>query len=167
MQAKGYPDLSTRTFLNLVQSTHPALPIFILTDYDPDGINIFSCYRFGSDALSHETQANDLIATWLGVKTEHVLERQSAMSHYGVSQTSANLSTSCLGSVLALTGRDRKLARRALNRVTERDSDDAGVRRELQLMLLLNTKSEIQSLDDAGNLDHWLDREILSHLLYD
>lgn len=141
--------------------------MFILTDYDPDGISIFSCYRFGSDALSHETQANDLRATWLGVKTEHVLVRQSAMSPSGVSQTSAGSSANCLESVSSLSGRDRKLACRALSRASERNSGDGDIRREFQLMLMLNVKTEIQSLDEAGNLEHWLDHEILSHLLYD
>lgn len=68
--------------------------------------------------------------------------------------------------MLPLSVRDRKLACRVLSKASERDGDEGGVRRELQMMLMLNSKAEIQSLDETGNLEHWLDREILSYLLY-
>lgn len=56
-QAKGYPDLTSRSFLHYVNANNPNLPILGLMDLDPDGVSILRCYRHGSKRLSHEVDA--------------------------------------------------------------------------------------------------------------
>lgn len=47
LQAKGYPDVSTRLLLKKISDwTH--VPIYGLMDADPHGIEIFCVYKFGS-----------------------------------------------------------------------------------------------------------------------
>ncbi|KAH8859322.1 Meiotic recombination protein SPO11 [Schistosoma japonicum] len=46
--AKGYPDLTARQFLALLNYTHPNIPMFGLFDADPHGINVFCTYKFGT-----------------------------------------------------------------------------------------------------------------------
>lgn len=46
-QGKGYPDMNTRLILNKLRELH-TLPIHIVTDADPYGIEIMLTYRHGS-----------------------------------------------------------------------------------------------------------------------
>ncbi|KAG6407426.1 hypothetical protein SASPL_130417 [Salvia splendens] len=46
-QGRGYPDIPTRRFLNLLVGTLH-LPVYCLVDCDPYGIDILVTYRFGS-----------------------------------------------------------------------------------------------------------------------
>lgn len=53
--AKGYPDVNTRVLLNrLEKDLH--IPIYILVDADPHGIEIMCTYKFGSLHLVHNSQ---------------------------------------------------------------------------------------------------------------
>lgn len=59
-----------------------------------------------------------------------------------------------------LTPRDRLCAVRMLRKdfqTEDVDFEHLLMRRELQIMLLLGTKAEIQSLDDSGDITPWLD----------
>lgn len=47
-QAKGYPDLSTRQFVNMIYTKYPSLPFYALVDADPHGVCIYLTYKFGS-----------------------------------------------------------------------------------------------------------------------
>ncbi|KAI4481968.1 hypothetical protein M0804_008987 [Polistes exclamans] len=64
---KGYPDIATRMLIKLL-SEKVNLPIYILVDADPFGVDIMCVYRFGSSNLS---KRNDNLACpairWLGV----------------------------------------------------------------------------------------------------
>lgn len=182
-KAKGYPDLTTRSFLHLIHEQRSEMPIFVLTDFDPDGLNIFRCYRFGSDALAHESTAYNTGVRWLGMQARHVhdfnatlqnsppsLERPSNGSQSGTGSRASIASTTCRDPVCQLTSRDRKAVKGALERVSARYSDDVEMvrlRRELQVMLLMGVKAEIQWLDDAGNITEWLDRNIATMLSSD
>lgn len=67
MTAKGYPDVNTRLLLKKLQN-FLGIPMYILVDADPHGIEIFFTYRFGSMRMSHLTK--DLAISnmkWLGV----------------------------------------------------------------------------------------------------
>ncbi|XP_072394871.1 uncharacterized protein mei-W68 [Diabrotica undecimpunctata] len=64
---KGYPDLNTQLFLRKLWTTM-ALPVFILVDADPHGIQIMLNYKFGSFKnahLSHHLAVPK--AKWIGV----------------------------------------------------------------------------------------------------
>lgn len=66
-QAKGFPDLITRTFLHTIYSIRPQLPIYALVDYDPDGIAIMRTYKYGSQGLNHEENITIPPLRWLGI----------------------------------------------------------------------------------------------------
>lgn len=76
-------------------------------------------------------------------------------------------STSCQEPISYLTGKDRTAAVRILGRITNdesQDDDAPEARRELQTMLMLGCKAEIEWLDDSGNLNEWLEEQISAAL---
>ncbi|KAJ8127986.1 hypothetical protein O1611_g5650 [Lasiodiplodia mahajangana] len=175
--AKGYPDLSTRQFLHKFHSTFPMIPMFGLTDFDPDGIKIMLTYRNGSRSLQHEenTTLNQLL--WIGPRSSDILGHQESPSaepnqadgfhhtssqQFSLSQADASPCPSIALSpdkvTLPLKAADRRLATRLLSAlVEENDPGSLDFIRELQVMLMLNTKAEIQAVDEAGDLSAWLD----------
>jgi len=68
--------------------------------------------------------------------------------------------------VLRLTARDRRIAVKMLERPTfAEDGPEPIWRRELQIMLMLNTKAEIQHLSGReGGLEEWLQDKLLVEL---
>lgn len=63
--------------------------------------------------------------------------------------------------MMALTATDRKKAQRLLGNMTADthegwEPEQSEQMRELQLMLMLNLKAEIQAMDDMGDLSTWL-----------
>lgn len=138
--AKGYPDISTRAMLRFLSFSSPqngfcAPPVYAMVDFDPDGIAILSTYKYGSKALAHETSHMSLPQIqWLGLCSEHVLSGEATHAEQGL---------------LTLTARDRKKARSMLGwQVLE---GDESLRRELQAMLMLNFKAELQLLDATSD----------------
>jgi meiotic recombination protein SPO11 len=125
-----------------------------MVDFDPDGLSILSTYKHGSLALAHEN-ANHRVPhlQWLGLRSTHL---DAAMSDVHASQE-----------LMALTKRDRLMARRMLEREAFREcggeeedraaSSMTSPRTELQRMLVLNTKAELQVLDAIpGGVDQVL-----------
>lgn len=138
---KGYPDLATRAFLCFISAPSPqngfaSPPVYGLADFDPDGLAILSTYKHGSIALAHE---NAYLRTpqlqWLGLRSEHIV--------LGVDNVHASQG------LLTLTTRDRARARKMLERacLKQDDGDDSHLQTELQIMLMLNRKAELQLLD--------------------
>ncbi|KAF4967263.1 hypothetical protein FSARC_5175 [Fusarium sarcochroum] len=166
--AKGYPDLTTRSFLNFVHTRYPQLPIMGLFDYDPDGVKILRCYRYGSDRLSHEADLGTPTLQWLGIKSAHLVRDHTAPASVGSGPSSQSsqvsiTSTSCRDPVSYLSARERTMAVSVLKKITSSSSNDIEVsemRRELQLMLVLGVKAEIEWLDESGDICSWLDGEI-------
>lgn len=176
--AKGYPDLSTRQFLHKLHAAFSAVPIFGLVDFDPDGIKILLTYKNGSRSLQHEEQATATRLSWIGPKSDDVFgcyhprsliadSNQTDVSGLipneplSLFQTSAPpypTQFSLVEVTLPLKVRDRKLAVRLLSAtVGKEDVESLDFVRELQVMLLLNTKAEIQAVDEAGDLSIWLE----------
>lgn len=131
--AKGYPDLASRAMLRLLSCASPqngftTPPVFGLADYDPDGMAILSTYRDGSKALAHENEEHCVPQLqWLGLRSEHLLLSYATHAAQGI---------------LTLTARDRTKAIKLVS-----DLFDGFQRRELQTMLMLNMKAELQLLD--------------------
>lgn len=180
LQAKGYPDLITRSFLNLVHMTNPQLPILGLMDFDPDGVNILKCYRYGSQKLAHEINARTPEIRWLGIKSSQLMhihgaenvnlspdqassqDSQSSAFTLATTRTAVS-STSCQDPIMYLSSRDRRAAVSALRVLQSSPPGEMEVTemvRELQVMLNLGIKAEIEWLDESGNLCQWLDQEI-------
>ncbi|KZV88058.1 topoisomerase acting in meiosis [Exidia glandulosa HHB12029] len=64
---KGYPDVATRDLVALL-SRSTTIPLLALVDCDVHGVDIFSCYKYGSRSMTHEQerlQASRLV--WIGV----------------------------------------------------------------------------------------------------
>ncbi|KAL3423097.1 type IIB DNA topoisomerase [Phlyctema vagabunda] len=139
--AKGYPDIQTRQFLCMLSRIQPSIPILALVDFDPDGLGIMSTYKYGSIALAHETNSLAVSSLkWLGIKTSDAMI--------------------CNPGVIQLSARDRKVAARMLERKEfEREEE---WRSELQQMLLLNIKAEIQILGNGEALQAWLNMKLAS-----
>lgn len=132
-------------------------------DLDPDGIAILSTYKYGSYRLAHEDVApNDTLALslpdirWLGVKSHHV--SRTPVSE-GDTDASAMLQ---LRGLMNLRQRDRQKAIRMLEwGLCAEDGPEQEWRRELQSMLMLNIKAEMQILDELPcGLVSWLSSEL-------
>ncbi|KAF4340633.1 meiotic recombination rec12 [Fusarium beomiforme] len=171
-KAKGFPDLTTRSFLNYVHTRHPQLPLLGLCDYDPDGIQILRCYRYGSERLNHEADLGIPALQWLGITSAHLSRDHAGTSlrNYESPSQVPITSIQCRDPVTYLTGRERATAISTLKKIHQYSPNDFEVselRRELQVMTLLGFKAEIEWLDDAGNLCSWLDGEIGEALISD
>ncbi|PNH47833.1 hypothetical protein VD0004_g511 [Verticillium dahliae] len=162
---KGYPDLVTRSFLHAIQAMKPDMPIFCLVDFDPDGLRIMQCYKHGSQSLRHEIHVVLPRLQWLGIRSADLMpdgQRGADGDREGVPrELPADPAT-----VMPLSLRDRSCARKLLASFDEdgADVDDSEYRRELQIMLVLGVKGEIQAVDDVGDLTKWLDRRLLCAL---
>lgn len=142
-QGKGYPDMSTRAMARFLWRPSPrngfmSPPIYGLMDYDPDGMAIFSTYKNGS-ALSSEEKDGPTIPNmhWLGLRRNHISDEQTTHQDQGL---------------MALTRRDRHKARSMIDSsAAAADSPDMEWNLELQVMLMLNLKAELQLLDALPN----------------
>jgi len=131
-----------------------AIQIFGLFDWDPDGIQILKCYRFGSRSLAQEHHSNLPEMKWIGLKAEDVVELGSTDE-----------------SSIRLTARDRVTALSMLTSNEWRDESGTvlpGLQEcivELQRMLILNRKTEIQALcEREGGLENWLTQRLQAAL---
>lgn len=142
---KGYPDIATRALLHFMSTPSPqngfaAPSVFGLADLDPDGLAILSIYKYGSIALSHETQHLGVPQLqWLGLRGEYMCP-----GHDDVHASQG---------LLSLTARDRRKAVKILERSCSTDSIDKmynkQMREALQSMLMLGLKAELQLLDSC------------------
>lgn len=124
-------------------------------DFDPDGIAIMSNYKYGSQALSHENSALNIASLqWLGVKSSDIC--QDMVEGDGKEQ-----------SLLCLSKRDRKKAVKMLesSEVVWEGGLEQSWRRELQVMLMLGVKAEMEALSkkDDGLMD-WVEHGLLAEV---
>lgn len=147
----------TRWFLHHVHETAPRLPIYGLVDYDPHGVRIFRTYKYGSQSLSHEANTTVSGMKWLGIRSGDLLHNNNSGS--------TPHSWSALNDVLPLTEADRRTAVCLLKEIyhdayVDHDGSSLAQFREVQVMLMLNVKADIQAADDYGNLATWLDEKL-------
>ncbi|KAH9809007.1 Spo11/DNA topoisomerase VI subunit A [Melampsora americana] len=67
---KGYPDLATRQLLYRlsIEERSKHIPMYILVDCDPHGIDILSVYKFGSHKMSFQTGLSVEKIEWIGLR---------------------------------------------------------------------------------------------------
>ena len=141
LTGKGYPDFATREMLRFLSSASPcngfnSPPVYGLVDFDPDGIGILSVYKHGSANPAPEVESLTVPGIRrMGLHSSHVRAIESQGHTQGL---------------LQLTGRDRRKARSMLQRplFAENGLQDDW-RSELQTMLMLNVKAELQILDET------------------
>lgn len=125
------------------------LRFYALTDGDPYGMSIVSTYKYGSAAHLHENARLRIPGLqWLGVR---------------VSDTIAVPEVFGDKALLSLTARDRKKTTAMLRNspVWAIDGPELQWRAELQRMLMLNIKAEIEILYECpGGLEGWIDRRM-------
>ena len=112
--------------------------MYMLVDYDPDGLAILSGYKHGSLNLSHENTNLLPNIRWLGVRSRDIRD---------------NLVGDEAG-LLKLTARDRKRAIGMLERNEAHhtvEGEDEW-RREMQIMLMLGVKAEMEILERKARM---------------
>jgi meiotic recombination protein SPO11 len=126
--------------------------MFALVDYDVDGIGIMSTYKYGSISLAHESNAIVPTMEWLGVRSRDFIR----VNKYKKRQEKD------LSGLLQLSARDRRLATKMLEReqILGETGTELEWRQELQIMLMLNVKAEIQILEAGSNFEKWLDAKL-------
>ncbi|KAI5219458.1 DNA topoisomerase IV, alpha subunit [Aureobasidium subglaciale] len=138
-KGKGYPDIATRAMTYFMSAATPRNgfaepPVFGLVDYDPDGMAILHTYKHGSKNMSEEN-ATIVVPTirWMGLRSRDISDEDHTHRNQGL---------------MPLTRRDRHKARKMLDWQPSSDHDEAAQwRRELQVMLMLNVKAELQIID--------------------
>jgi meiotic recombination protein SPO11 len=157
-------------------------------------MRIMLTYKNGSDSLRHESDVITDRLNWIGPKSNDVFSHPprepcfSALDEAYASNSnprtpfqSLPFGTSAVrrrnlnpfDSTLPLSITDRKLAVSLLDTLS--DSGDRGYEdknvstrmdylRELQTMLFVNTKAEIQAVDDAGDLTGWLNSALVKEI---
>ncbi|KAI0849174.1 DNA topoisomerase IV, alpha subunit [Daldinia vernicosa] len=181
---KGYPDLVTRQFLHLLHSSFPQVPIYALVDFDPSGIAIMLTYKWGSQGLGHEENVTIPEILWLGPKSCDILShtryshsfhtnpsddftpQSSQDSSSPTSPPSISVFTIPVEVTTHLSTSDRRKAVGLLRRLDSHPVESAhelSLAHELQLMLMLNIKAEIQAVDDSGDMTSWLDEKLTNY----
>ena len=109
-----------------------------------------STYKYGSSALSYQNQNLTVPSIgWLGVQSADIIPTEDSEK---------------VG-LLRLSGRDRRIATRMLDREVFQEGAGVEWRRELQIMLVLNCKAEIQILSSGDpGLEGWLDKKLMKAL---
>lgn len=117
-------------------------------DWDPDGIGILSTYKHGSAVLQRHDNPLLPDINRLGLCSSHLTVDNAGQQ---------------MRSLLALTDRDRRKASKMLEWDHIGGADGESVwRRELQLMLMLGYKAEIQALDEnAGGVSEWIRHRLM------
>lgn len=128
------------------------LSVFALMDYDPDGIAILSTYKYGSVSLA--SQNANLVTPkliWIGISSD-IIQLFAATGPQDEGR-----------SHIPLTPRDRRLAIKMLDRPVY-ETKERFWREELQRMLMLNRKAEIQILGSADGLERYVNRALINFL---
>lgn len=113
-----------------------------------------STYKHGSVALAHESNLAVPSIQWLGVRSYDFLTANG-----GSSNDDTRLDD--IPGLLKLTPRDRRIAGKMLEKdMFDEDGGEGEWRRELQVMLCLNLKAEIQILGNGERLGEWLDEKL-------
>ncbi|KAJ5238971.1 Winged helix-turn-helix transcription repressor DNA-binding [Penicillium chermesinum] len=151
---KGYPDIFTRAFLRRLLE-HAARvrgrtpPFYALVDGDPDGLAIMSIFKYGSAAHAHDNYMYTIpTLQCLGLRVSETVPR---VMNY------ANKASS----PLSMRDRQKVISMLRNNPAWASNGPETESRVELQRMLMLNIKAEIEMLyDQNGGLEGWIDRKM-------
>jgi len=99
-----------------------------------------STYKYGSTALAHESYVAVPSIVWFGIRCRDIIHDHDTKG------------------LLKLTTRDRAMASKMLQNILLQQEEEW--RRELQVMLMLNMKAEIQILGSGDRLEHWIDTKL-------
>jgi len=120
-----------------------------------------STYARGSVTLAHENAVNVPSIQWLGLKSFDVVENTNDDAHDNAGNDGKGL--------LRMSGRDRKKATKMLENSPGlvEEGGNAIWRREMQVMLMLNIKAEMEILADReGGIARWSDHKLMQERSY-
>ncbi|KAK9458788.1 Spo11/DNA topoisomerase VI subunit A, partial [Lipomyces oligophaga] len=142
---KGYADIACRQFLFQFSDLYPSIPIFAIVDSDPHGIDIYANYKFGSRALAHE---NGWLTTpaiqWIGIKIIDYTE-DSAW--------------------IPLSRVDRRKTANLLRKPWIKQDSEIQLRTELQRMLFLGYKCEMNTIGtEVNSVVRYITDTVFAHL---
>jgi meiotic recombination protein SPO11 len=111
-------------------------PVFGLMDYDPDGLAILHTYKHGSKKMSEENAGLVIPRIrWMGLQSRAITDEDHTHQTQGL---------------LTLSLRNRHKASKMLEWEQHVSVEEAAQwRRELQVMLMLNLKAEMQIVDSG------------------
>jgi meiotic recombination protein SPO11 len=155
------------------------MQIYVLTDFDPHGIDILRCYKYDSARMSRGRRVVLETAQWLGIRKVDLFSQfeLQVLSQPGyeiytngdnsqMTSTDRNLPGShdqqtsvCSRAAMALSNKDRDTGTKILRRVkqeTNLNEDSLQIMAELQVMLMLDLKVSIQQVIGT-DLPKWLD----------
>nr|AAA35332.1 rec12 [Schizosaccharomyces pombe] len=115
----------TRKFLVKLAKALPDAKFFGIFDWDPHGLCIYSCFKYGSNAYSHEPHSQLRNLQLLGPLYEDIFNKNQEFS-------------------LKLNKRDIKMITTLLQ--FEGFQKEPVVREQLQRMLFIQKKAEIQAI---------------------
>lgn len=125
------------------------LRFYAMVDSDPDGMAIMSTYKYGSMAHTRDNaKLNIPCLRWLGLRTSDAVAGVGPLGDDALNP---------------LTARDRKkiIAMLSSNPVWAVDGPELEWRAELQKMLMLNLKAELEILYDRDDgIEGWIDQEM-------
>ncbi|ODV71581.1 DNA topoisomerase (ATP-hydrolyzing) [Cyberlindnera jadinii NRRL Y-1542] len=128
---KGYADVLTKTFVNLLSRCLPDVPILGIADFDPYGFLILENYRSGKGHLDQSCP--------------HLQYTKASILHFIKGS-----------SILNLTLRDFKKCVKLLHTL---DLSNLRARQEVQRLMVLGKKAELDVIKDPdGELVHYIDR---------
>jgi meiotic recombination protein SPO11 len=111
-----------------------------------------SNYKHGSYNLSHKNEHLNVPGIrWLGIKSSDIVNEADGTEARGL---------------LRLSGRDRKKAVKMLEngRVLQEGGGEAEWRRELQVMLMLHVKAEMEILSERqGGVEEWVEENLVAN----
>lgn len=118
--------------------------------------------RFSSTLSRHSSISRSFSGASLSQRQESQHRTSSILTN---SQPLSGVESNPEQSLTPLTLRDRKAAVSLLSRIKDNDggndADDMDEIQELQVMLMLNLKAEIQAVDNLGDMTEWLDRRLV------
>lgn len=118
-----------------------------------------SIYKHGSWNLSHEDQNHNVPSIcWLGPKSEDLLFNNGEGDEYD----SGMVSDSEVAGLLRLSLRDRRRAVGMMKKISlKKNGQDKEWKRELQVMLMLGLKAEMEVLGNRNKgLEAWVERKL-------
>ena len=112
-----------------------------------------SIYKHGSWNLSHETaQLNVPGIRWLGLRSRDLF-------------TSIDADEPERPVLLPLSKRDRNMARKMLEKPAMRESEEGEWRREVQVMMMIGFKAEMEIMDSReGGIAKWTENRLTDEL---
>ncbi|KAA6383613.1 MAG: putative Meiotic recombination protein SPO11 [Streblomastix strix] len=142
---KGYPDIGTLAFVSKLAEEIPDLPVLILVDADPFGIDILCQYAFGPKKRKERASLCVPRAQWVGVLPSEIV----SMTQQVNAQQSFNLPIAPAG-IQNLTAKDKQKLHSLITSYSSSESIQEEWITEMQCMSQSGIKAEIELISSLA-----------------